>query len=114
MGKAIIKVEHLKKYFKDVKAVDDVSFEVRDGELFSFLGLNGAGKSTTIDIISGVREKDSGEVVVDGVNIDYDLDAVKSKLGVVFQGSALDKELSAGDNLRYRAALYGLTGKRYS
>lgn len=114
MGKAIIKVEHLKKYFKDVKAVDDVSFEVRDEELFSFLGLNGAGKSTTIDIISGVREKDSGEVVVDGVNIDYDLDAVKSKLGVVFQGSALDKELSAGDNLRYRAALYGLTGKRYS
>lgn len=114
MGKAIISVKHLKKYFKDVRAVDDVSFEVREGELFAFLGLNGAGKSTTINMICGVLQKDSGEIVVDGVDIESDIDAVKAKLGVVFQGSALDKELSVSDNLRFKAALYGLTGKAYA
>lgn len=114
MKNAIISVRHLKKYFKDVRAVDDVSFEVREGELFAFLGLNGAGKSTTINIICGVQQKDCGEIVVDGTDIESDIDAVKSKIGVVFQGSALDKELSVSDNLRFKAALYGLTGKAYA
>lgn len=114
MERKIITVRGLKKYFKDVKAVDDIAFEVREGELFAFLGLNGAGKSTTINILCGVLEKDAGEVIVDGTDIDGDIEAVKSKIGIVFQGSALDKELSVADNLRYKAALYGITGKLYA
>lgn len=113
MGKAIITVNRLRKYFKEVKAVDDVSFEVREGELFAFLGLNGAGKSTTINVICGMLKKDAGQVIVDGTDVDGNIDEVKSKLGVVFQGSVLDKELSVADNLRYKAALYGITGKAY-
>ena len=110
---AIIEIEHLKKSFKDVKAVDDLSFTVREGELFAFLGVNGAGKSTTISIICGQLRKDSGKVIVDGCDIDKDIDAPKKGLGVVFQTSGLDKQLSVYENLRSRAALYGIFGKKF-
>lgn len=110
---AIIEIEHLKKSFKDVKAVDDLSFTVREGELFAFLGVNGAGKSTTISIICGQLRKDSGKVIVDGGDIDKDIDAPKKELGVVFQTSGLDKQLSVYENLRSRAALYGIFGKNF-
>lgn len=110
---AIIEIEHLKKSFKDVKAVDDLSFTVREGELFAFLGVNGAGKSTTISIICGQLRKDSGKVIVDGCDIDKDIDAPKKGLGVVFQTSGLDKQLSVYENLRSRAALYGIVGKNF-
>ena len=110
----IVKVENLKKYFKEIKAVDGVSFEVRRGELFAFLGLNGAGKSTTINVLCGVLKKDGGTVLVDGVDVDSDPDGVKSRIGVVFQNGALDKELSVRDNLRYKAALYGITGAAFT
>ena len=105
----IIQVRHLKKYFGDIKAVDDLSFEVREGELFAFLGINGAGKSTTINILCGVLDKDDGEVIVDG-DAEVGGAAAKSKIGVVFQDSVLDRELSVADNLRFRAGLYGLSG----
>lgn len=110
---AIIEIEHLKKSFKDVKAVDDLSFTVREGELFAFLGVNGAGKSTTISIICGQLRKNSGKVIVDGCDIDKDIDAPKKGLGVVFQTSGLDKQLSVYENLRSRAALYGIFGKNF-
>lgn len=110
---AIIEIEHLKKSFKDVKAVDDLSFTVREGELFAFLGVNGAGKSTTISIICGQLRKDSGKVIVDGCDIDKDIDAPKKGLGVVFQTSGIDKQLSVYENLRSRAALYGIFGKNF-
>ena len=110
---AIIEIEHLKKSFKDVKAVDDLSFTVREGELFAFLGVNGAGKSTTISIICGQLRKDSGKVIVDGCDIDKDIDAPKKGLGVVFQTSGLDKQLSVYENLWSRAALYGIFGKNF-
>ena len=110
---AIIEIEHLKKSFKDVKAVDDLSFTVREGELFAFLGVNGAGKSTTISIICGQLRKDSGKVIVDGCDIDKDIDAPKKGLGVVFQTSGLDKQLSVYENLRSRAALYGIFGENF-
>lgn len=110
---AIIEIEHLKKSFKDVRAVDDLSFTVREGELFAFLGVNGAGKSTTISIICGQLRKDSGKVIVDGCDIDKDIDAPKKGLGVVFQTSGLDKQLSVYENLRSRAALYGIFGKNF-
>lgn len=106
----IIEIENLKKHFKDVKAVDDLSFSVREGELFAFLGVNGAGKSTTINIISGILNKDGGTVRVCGEDIDRNPDSAKSKIGIVFQNSVLDKRLSAYDNLKSRAALYGIFG----
>ena len=109
----IIEIKNLHKSFKDVKAVDDLTFSVREGELFAFLGVNGAGKSTTINIISGILNKDSGTVYVCGENIDTNPDVIKSKIGIVFQSSVLDKRLSAYDNLKSRAALYGIFGEQF-
>lgn len=107
----IIKISHLNKCFGDVKAVNDLSFRVRKGELFAFLGVNGAGKSTTISIICGQLMKDSGIVQVNGVDVDQAEIRIKRMLGVVFQDSVLDKPLTVKENLKSRAALYGITGK---
>lgn len=109
----IVEIENLKKSFKDVKAVDDISFKVKDGELFSFLGVNGAGKSTTINIISGILKKDGGTVRIYGNDIDDSSDKIKSILGIVFQNSVLDKKLNVYENLQYRANLYGIFGKEF-
>ena len=109
----IIEVKNLKKYFGNIKAVDDLSFEVEKSSLFAFLGLNGAGKSTTINIICGDLEKDSGEVFVSGKNVDSELLSIKSMLGVVYQESVLDKQLTVKDNLECRALLYGLKGDEF-
>ena len=109
----IIEINGLNKSFGDVKAVRDLSFHVQKGELFAFLGVNGAGKSTTISIMCGQLRKDSGCVVICGENIEHGLDKITRKLGVVFQNSVLDKSLSVRDNLRSRAALYGITGKEF-
>lgn len=109
----IIEIKGLNKSFKDVKAVRDLSLKVREGELFAFLGVNGAGKSTTINIICGQLAKDSGSVIIDGCDIENRLDDVKGKLGVVFQSSVLDKSLSVKDNLESRAALYGIHGEEF-
>lgn len=106
----IIEIKNLNKSFKDVKAVKDLSFKVKEGELFAFLGLNGAGKSTTISIICGQLKKDSGSVTVNGFDLDKNIEGIKSELGVVFQNSVLDKPLSVKSNLENRAALYGITG----
>ena len=81
--------------------------------MFAFLGVNGAGKSTTINILCGQLPKDSGAVTICGKNADTDPDAIKRSLGVVFQSSVLDKDLSVRDNLRSRAALYGIRGKQF-
>ena len=109
----IIQINHLNKSFGEVKAVQDLSFRVKEGELFAFLGINGAGKSTTINIMCGQLSKDSGSVLIDGYDLDKDIDAVKSELGVVFQSSALDSALSVYDNLESRAALYGIIGVEF-
>ena len=111
--KNIIEIDHLHKAFGDVKAVQDLSFRVREGELFAFLGINGAGKSTTINILCGQLAKDSGTVKIGGIDLDAEPDSIKRSLGVVFQNSVLDKELSVRDNLASRAALYGLRGKDF-
>ncbi len=109
----IVEIKNLHKSFKDVKAVDDISFSVKEGELFAFLGVNGAGKSTTINIISGIFNKDRGSVFVCGEDIDKNADKIKSSIGIVFQNSVLDKKLSGYDNLKYRAALYGIFGAEF-
>lgn len=106
----IIQINHLSKSFGSVKAVQDLSFRVKEGELFAFLGINGAGKSTTINIMCGQLSKDSGNVLIDGHDLDSDIDFIKRELGVVFQSSVLDSALSVYDNLESRAALYGITG----
>ncbi len=109
----LINIENLEKSFKDVKAVNNISFRVKEGELFSFLGVNGAGKSTTINMISGVLIKDSGRIEVCGYDIDTDTEKIKRNIGIVFQNSVLDNKLTAYENLRYRAALYGIHGKDF-
>ena len=109
----IIDISHLSKAFGDVRAVQDLSFQVRRGELFAFLGVNGAGKSTTISILCGLLKKDGGRVTVCGESIDHGPGRIAERLGVVFQNSMLDAPLSVMDNLRSRAALYGITGKAF-
>lgn len=111
--KNIIEITNLNKAFKDVKAVQNLSFKVKEGELFAFLGLNGAGKSTTISIICGQLAKDSGTVIIDGFDIDKGVEGIKSELGVVFQNSVLDKPLTVKENLENRAALYGINGDNF-
>lgn len=109
----LIEIEHLNKAFGTVPAVQDLSFQVREGELFAFLGINGAGKSTTINIMCGQLSKDSGTVRIGGMDLDTDADRIKRSLGVVFQNSVLDKDLTVRDNLESRAALYGIHGRAF-
>ena len=111
--KNIIEINHLNKTFGDIKAVQDLSFRVKEGELFAFLGVNGAGKSTTINILCGQLSKDSGSVNICGSDLYASPDIIKRSIGVVFQNSVLDKELSVRDNLASRAALYGIKGKDF-
>lgn len=111
--KNIIEIKNLNKSFGDIKAVNDLSFSVKEGELFAFLGVNGAGKSTTINILCGQLAKDSGTVTVGGVSTDDNLQKIKSEIGVVFQDCVLDKMLTVRDNLSSRGALYGITGKAF-
>lgn len=107
----IIEIENLDKSFQDVHAVNDLSLCVKEGELFAFLGVNGAGKSTTISIMCGMLAKDSGKVYIDGKDVDNDMREIAKELGVVFQNTVLDEKLSVKDNLLSRASLYGITGK---
>lgn len=109
----IIQIDNLSKSFGDVKAVQNLSFRVKTGELFAFLGINGAGKSTTINIMCGQLSKDSGNIQIDGHDLDKNMSLIKSELGVVFQNSVLDPALSVYDNLESRAALYGITGQGF-
>ena len=107
----IIEIDHLNKSFGDIRAVNDLSFQVRPGELFAFLGVNGAGKSSTISILCGLLRQDSGAVRVCGAEVDRAGGALSRRLGVVFQSSVLDQALTVRDNLSSRAALYGISGK---
>ena len=109
----LIKIERLYKSFGDVTAVNDLSFKVKRGELFAFLGVNGAGKSTTINVICGQLKKDGGSVEICGTSLDENADEIKRKIGVVFQFSALDKDLSVKENLESHAALYGIYGEEF-
>ncbi len=109
----MLRIESLTKSYGKLLAVDGISFKVKEGELFAFLGLNGAGKSTTISIICGQLEKDSGNVFVGGYDIDKSTDDVKKLIGVVFQNSVIDKTLTVYDNLECKAAMYGIVGDAF-
>lgn len=106
----ILVVDHLVKTYENFTAVNDISFTVRTGSLFAFLGLNGAGKSTTINIITTILGMDSGKIYVDGINLSKHPDLIKNKIGIVFQNSVLDPNLTPRENLAIRAGFYGLKG----
>ncbi len=111
MENDIIEIKNLDKSFGDIHAVDNLSFKVKRGELFAFLGVNGAGKSTTISIMCGTLNKDNGKVIIDGKDIDTQISSITKEIGVVFQNSVLDKVLTVKDNLISRASLYEIYGQ---
>ena len=102
----IIEVKDLSKSYGTIHAVKGISFYVEKGKLFAFLGPNGAGKSTTIDIICTFLKKDSGSVVIDGLELGKDDNAIRNKIGAVFQDGLLDNLLTVEENLIIRGGLY--------
>ncbi len=114
MPEAIIKVKNLKKYFGEVKAVDDISFQVGRGELFGFLGINGAGKSTTINMLCTVLEPTAGEIEVCGFKVGREDEQVRKKIGVVYQNNCLDDRLTVKENLFIRGAMYEKNSRKLS
>ncbi len=109
----IIKIENLEKSFGKTKAVRKINLEVYEGSLFAFLGINGAGKSTTISMMYGGLKIDSGRITICGQDIATHLDKIKNQIGVVFQDSVLDKTLTVYENLKYRAGFYGIFGQDF-
>ena len=109
----VLKITNVSKNFGKLKAVNNISFKVKKSEMFAYLGVNGAGKSTTISMICGTLKKDSGSILVCGEDIEKDSNYIKNKIGVVFQNSVLDQTLSVYENLKYRASLYDITGNEF-
>lgn len=109
----IIKIENLEKSFGKTKAVRKINLEVYEGSLFAFLGINGAGKSTTISMMYGGLKIDSGRITICGQDVATHLDKIKNQIGVVFQDSVLDKTLTVYENLKYRAGFYGIFGQDF-
>lgn len=112
MAENIISVNNLIKKYKDIVAVDDISFDVKRGTLFAFLGENGAGKTTTINILCNVLKKTSGKVFINNFDLDKDEFAIKNSIGIVFQNSVLDENFTVIENLHNRACFYGLSKKQ--
>lgn len=102
----IIGVRNLKKNYGDFEAVKGISFEVHEGEIFGLLGPNGAGKSTTLEIIETLRTKTSGEVIVNGFNLDEDPNEIKKVIGVQLQASGFYPGLSLSELIRLFSGLY--------
>ena len=113
MADKIIEVENLQKAYGHVPAVKGITFSVDRGEMFSFLGVNGAGKSTTVNILCTLLLKDAGRVRIAGYDLDTQAEHIRPVLGVVFQGSLLDDLLSVRENLTVRAACYGIRGRAW-
>lgn len=107
---SMIEVKGLKKYFKEVRAVDDISFTVERGELFGFLGVNGAGKSTTINMLCTLFAPTAGEIHICGCRLGKEDEKIRESIGVVWQGNCLDARLTVRENLYVRGSLYGYTG----
>ena len=107
-----IVVDRLSRHYGTFRAVDDVSFDVRRGEVFGFLGSNGAGKSTTIRMLCGLIAPTSGRALVDGIDVQQDPGAVRRRIGYMSQKFSLYERLTVDENIRFYAGLYGLTGDR--
>lgn len=106
MTDTIIEVNNIKKYFNEVKAVDDISFRVQKGELFGFLGVNGAGKSTTINMLCTLFAPTSGTANICGYTLGKENEEIRKCIGVVYQNNCLDDELTVKENLLVRGSLY--------
>src|SRR6267143_289115 len=107
-----IEVRHLTKKFGDFIAVDDVSFTVKRGEIFGFLGANGAGKSTTIRMLCGLLRPTSGDALVGGHNINTETELVKLNIGYMSQRFSLYDDLTVEQNIRFFGGVYGLRDTR--
>jgi ABC-2 type transport system ATP-binding protein len=104
--KDIIITKNLTKIYKDITAVDNISFSVGKGEIFAFLGPNGAGKSTTIKMLTTILDPTSGEISLNSHNPSTDKNNVRKSFGIVFQDPSLDDELTAYENMYFHAVLY--------
>ena len=110
--KTYVSVKNLVKHYGDVCAVDNLSFTVREGEIFGLIGPNGAGKSTTINIITTLDSYTKGAVEIDGMNIESHAQEIKKRIGVVPQEIAVYPHLTAIENVKFFASLYGLKGEQ--
>jgi ABC-2 type transport system ATP-binding protein len=104
----IIEVKNLVKRFGDFTAVDDVSFDVRQGEIFALLGPNGAGKSTTIKMLTTLLRPTGGNIMLNGADPAQNPEAVRRSFGIVFQDPSLDDDLTAWENMEFHGVLYGV------
>jgi ABC-2 type transport system ATP-binding protein len=104
----VISARNVKKYFGEIKAVDDISFEVEAGEIFAFLGPNGAGKSTTISMLTTMLRPTSGKLILNHHDVTKEQDSARKSFGIVFQDPALEEELTAYENMVVHAVLYGI------
>jgi len=107
----MLKIAHLSKSFDSIKAVDDISLEVKKGEIFGLLGPNGAGKTTTISMIANLLRPDTGKIYIDSLDTETDLKKIKKMMGVVPQEMAFYEELSAKENLIFWGKLQGVGRK---
>ena len=107
----MIRVTNLVKTFGAFTAVDDVSFNVAEGEIFAFLGPNGAGKTTTIKMLTTLLKPTSGSIQLDGLNPETNQNAVRQKFGIVFQDPSLDGDLTAEENMEIHGVLYHVPHK---
>ena len=106
-----IEIKSLTKKFGDFTSVDNISFDVKKGEIFGFLGANGAGKSTTIKMLCGILEPTSGDAMVGGYSIVKDPDMVKKNIGYMSQRFSLYNDLTVEENINFFGGVYGLEGK---
>ena len=110
---AAITVRELTRRFGPFTAVDHISFDVREGEVFGFLGANGAGKSTTIRMLCGLLRPTSGTAVVGGIDVTEDPEGVKRRIGYMSQKFSLYEALTVDQNIRFYGGVYGLEGRRF-
>ena len=108
----MIRTQNLLKKYNEFKAVDNLSLEVKEGEIYGFLGPNGAGKTTTILMLLGILKPTQGEVYLFGQNITKDFLSIKKKMGVVSEKQYLYKEMTAGEYLNFFADLYGVKNRK--
>jgi ABC-2 type transport system ATP-binding protein len=106
---AAVSIEHVTHRYGQRRAVDDLSLEIAEGEVFAFLGPNGSGKTTLFRVLSTLIPLQAGEIAILGHDIRRETLAVRRQLGVVFQAPSLDKKLTVAENLRHQGRLYGLT-----
>jgi ABC-2 type transport system ATP-binding protein len=109
---SIIQVRHLSKHFGSFKAVDDISFEVRKGEIFGFLGANGAGKTTAMRMLTGLLQPTSGEATVAGFDVGSQPEQVKSRIGYMSQKFSLYEDLTLAENVDFFGGVYGLSDEQ--